>query len=133
MTKSITGIHHVSLFCCGEEELNKAVAFYRDLLGLPVCRTWGSGDEAGAMLDTGSGIIEIFAKGKEKLPQGAIRHFALYTEQVDEYTEAMRAAGYEVLEGPKDLTIPSEPPLPLRVSFCVGPVGEEIEFFCEKK
>ena len=33
---------------------------------------------------------------------------------------------------PKDICIPSNPPYPARIGFCIGPVGEEIEFFQEK-
>ena len=32
----------------------------------------------------------------------------------------------------KDIVIPSQPEFPVRVAFCNGPVGEEIEFFQEK-
>lgn len=30
----IKGIHHVALKCCGNEEFEKVVGFYRDVLGL---------------------------------------------------------------------------------------------------
>jgi glyoxylase I family protein len=33
---------------------------------------------------------------------------------------------------PKDIVIASEPPYPARIGFCIGPVGEEVEFFCVK-
>ena len=44
----------------------------------------------------------------------------------------VQAAGYEVFLGPKELLIPSEPPLSARIAFCRGPLGEEIEFFRER-
>lgn len=80
MGKLINGIHHVALKCKGVEEFQKTIHFYKDILGLDVARTWGSGTDAGIMLDTGCGILEIFASAEEDLPQGAIRHFALLTE-----------------------------------------------------
>lgn len=125
----IKGIHHIALKCRGVEEFNKTVGFYRDILGLPVARTWGAGTYSGAMLDTGSGIIEIFADGESRLPQGAVRHFALLTDDVDTCVDAVRKAGYEITDAPHDCTVPSEPPYELRIAFCIGPVGEEIEFF----
>ena len=46
--------------------------------------------------------------------------------------EAVRKAGYEITMEPTDNCIPSNPPYPARIAFCIGPVGEEIEFFCVK-
>lgn len=125
----IKGIHHVALKCCGVEEFEKTVGFYRDILGLSVVRTWGTGTNSGAMLETGSGIIEVFADAETTLPQGAVRHFALLTDDVDRCIELVRAAGYTITEEPHDCTVPSVPPYELKIAFCIGPVGEEIEFF----
>ena len=44
----------------------------------------------------------------------------------------MEKAGYEVFMKPCDKEIPSDPPYPIRVAFCHGPLGEEIEFFSER-
>lgn len=128
----ITGIHHAALKCCGVEEFERTVGFYRDVLGLTVKRTWGEGTSAGAMLETGSGLMEIFANGERRLPQGAIRHLAFATDCVDDCIAAVKAAGYEVIVEPKDIVIASEPPYPARIAFCIGPVGEQIELFQEK-
>jgi len=40
----------------------------------------------------------------------------------------IRKAGYHVFLGPKDITAP----VPARIAFCTGPLGEEIELFSEK-
>ncbi len=125
----ITGIHHYQLKCKGYAEFEKTVSFYRDTLGIPVARSWGEGDGSGIMLDTGAGIIEIFANAEDVLPMGAIRHIALATNDTDVCIEAARAAGYTVTVEPKDIAIPSNPPYPARIAFIIGPVGEEIEFF----
>lgn len=131
MGNHIHGIHHAALKCCGAEEFYKTVAFYRDVLGLTVCRTWGQGESAGAMLDTGSGLMEIFSNGRERLSQGAIRHIAFAAEDVDACVEAVKQAGYTVFVEPKDIVIESQPPYPARIAFCIGPVGEQIELFQE--
>ena len=128
MGNLIKGIHHVSLKCSSEDEFDKTVEFYRDILGLGMLRSW----DTGIMFDTGAGIIEIFSNGEEKLDKGTIRHFALATDDVDACIETVRKAGYAVTVEPKDVIIGSVPPYPARVGFCVGPVGEEIEFFCVK-
>ena len=132
MTQLIKGVHHIALRCPGTESFQKAVAFYKDLLGMPVVRSWGEDEGAGIMLSTGSGLMEIFANASELLPQGAIRHFALATDDVDACARIVAEAGYEVTMQPNDIVIGSTPPFPARIAFCIGPVGEEIEFFQEK-
>ena len=131
MGSLICGVHHVALKCDGTAEFEKTLHFYQDVLGLEPVRSWGEGENAGAMLSTGDGLLEIFASGR-KLPQGAIRHFALRTERVDDCVAAVRAAGYPITVEPKDIVIASNPPFPARIAFCTGPVGEEIEFFQEQ-
>lgn len=121
----IKGIHHVSLKCCNLQEYEKVLRFYCDVLGMETSRSWSEG----IMLDTGCGIIEIFANGGERLDKGTIRHFALATDNVDECVRAVRNAGYEVFVEPKDIEIASAPKYPARIAFCRGPLGEEIEFF----
>lgn len=129
MSKLVNGIHHVALKCRGTEEFEKTVHFYRDVLKMEVARTWGEGNDAGIMLDTGSGLIEIFADAREDKDEGAIRHFALAANDVDVCVKAVREAGYEVFVEPKDIVIASRPEYPARIAFCYGPVGEIIEFF----
>lgn len=124
----IKGIHHVSMKCSNQEEYEKTIHFYKDILGLPVKRSWN----AGIMLDTGAGLIEIFNDGEEKLDKGVIRHFAFDVDDADQCIDVVRKAGYEVFVEPKDVVIASMPPLQARVAFCYGPLGEEIEFFVEK-
>lgn len=131
MSSLISGIHHVALKCNGAAEFEKTLDFYQNILGLELVRSWGEGEKAGAMLSTGNGLLEIFASG-EPLPQGTIRHFALRTERVDDCVAAVRSAGYPITIEPKDIVIASNPAFPARIAFCMGPVGEEIEFFQEK-
>lgn len=129
MAVKITGVHHIALKACGTEQFNRTIAFYRDILGLPVVRTWGEGENIGMMLDTGAGLLEIFANATDCPGQGALRHLAFAVEDTDACVEAVRAAGYEITIEPKDIVIASTPPYPARIAFCIGPVGEEIEFF----
>ena len=87
----------------------------------------------GLMYGAGTSLIEIFPNAEEDLPQGAIRHFALATDDVDSIVETVRKAGYAVTMEPVDIEIMSKPSLPARIAFIIGPVGEEIELFCEKQ
>lgn len=125
----ITGIHHVSMKCCDPDKYREALRFYRDILGLRVYRQWAEG----ALLDTGAGLIEIFSNGPGVPEKGAVRHFALACDDVDAQIEAVRQAGYEVFIEPNDIQIPAVPPVRARMAFCIGPLGEEIEFFDEKR
>lgn len=129
MKPKITGVHHIALKACGVEDYNKTIQFYHEILGMPIARTWGEGDNLGAMVDTGAGLLEIFSNGTEYLSAGALRHLAFEVEDTDVCVEAVRAAGYQITMEPKDIVIASEPPYPARIAFCIGPVGEEVEFF----
>ena len=125
----IKGIHHVSMKCATEEEYSKVKEFYITLLGLKICRAWPSG----IMIDTGNGFIEVFTNAQGEHRLGAIRHIAFLTDDVDGTVEKVRKAGYEVIVEPNDRVIGSDPEYPIRMAFCIGPLGEQIEFFCERK
>ena len=124
----ITGIHHIALKCRTEEEYTRMKDFYLNILGFSLKREWAGG----MMVDTGAGLLEIFASGGDDKGQGVIRHFALAADNVDEMVEKVTAAGYKVFVGPMDIVIQSEPAFPARMAFCFGPIGEEIEFFQER-
>lgn len=126
--KLIKGIHHVKFNCRTEEIFKKTCEFYGTLLELPVIREW----DAGIMFDTGAGLLEIFHVPGEVLNKGILEHIAFATDDVDGCVESVRACGYEITIDPKDIVIPSAKPFPARIAFCIGPVGEEVEFFCEK-
>lgn len=123
----VTGLHHVSMKCGTPEEFQRAKEFYCGVLGLSVRREWPEG----VMLDTGNGLIEIFNNGPGELAKGAVRHFALASDDVDGDAERIRKAGYPVFIEPKRIVIPSDPALPARIAFCTGPLGEDIELFQE--
>lgn len=132
MKKLINGIHHAALKCDSMDRFEKVIRFYSVVLGMDILRRWGEGSESGAMIDTGSGIIEVFANAADLPGTGAIRHIAFSCDSPDDCIEAVRAAGYRIKLEPQDIIIPSDVPFPARIAFCIGPVGEEIEFFKEK-
>ena len=125
----IRGLHHVSLKCADRAVFERAKAFYCDVLGLRVYREW----EAGVLLDSGAGYVEIFSNGEGVTSIGAVRHMAFACDDVDATAARVRAAGYEVFVEPKNVILPSVPPVHARVAFCRGALGEEIELFDEKK
>ena len=123
----IKGIHHVSIKCI-KEDYEKVRTFYLDILGLKVIREWPDG----VMLDAAGDILEIFNNGTDTLPKGVITHLAFLTDDVDELAFRVENAGYDVFIKPCDKEIPSDPPYQIRIAFCHGPLGEEIEFFSER-
>ena len=126
----IHGIHHIAIKYEGENMLQKAIGFYHGLLKLPVLRLWGEKEASVALLDTGSGFLELFANS-QGLPHGMINHIAFQVDCVDEIIDTVRAAGYEIILEPQDKTFPSTPPYSVRIGFCIGPGGEKVEFFKE--
>ena len=124
----IKGIHHISMKCGTAKELAKVREFYIELLGLKIVREWADG----MMIDTGNGLLEIFTNAEGTRSLGAIRHMALLTDDVDEIAAKVKAFGYEVFIEPNDKVIESNPPYPIRMAFCYGPLGEQVEFFMER-
>ena len=111
----INGIHHVCIKC-RKDQVEKVKEFYTEVLGLPVVRSWGEPELAGFVFDSGAGLIEVFTNAQEDLPQGSIRHFAFATSDVDQCVKAVREAGYAITVEPKDVTLATTPPSPIRVS-----------------
>ena len=118
----INGIHHVSMKC-NPTEFEKAKEFYLNVLNLKVYKEWDSG----IMIETPNGIIEIFHNG-ENLPLGTIRHFAFSVSNLDLIVDELKNKGYKFFVEPKDINLNG---LKAKIAFFFGPLGEEIELFCE--
>ncbi|MBR5513852.1 MAG: VOC family protein [Ruminococcus sp.] len=123
----IKGIHHISMKCQNDEEYSKVRSFYAEILQLSVVKEC----DACILLDTGAGIVEIFRDGTEFPEKGVIRHFAFAVDDVQACVDAVEAAGYEVFIAPKTVNIGGDSSFPATIAFCYGPLGEEIEFFCQ--
>lgn len=124
----IKGLHHISMKTCNDDEYTRARSFYVDLLGLRIVKEC----EACLLLDTGSGVVEIFRNGVEPLPQGNLRHFAFAVDDVEACASLVEQAGYEVFVQPKHVDIGGDESFPAEIAFCKGPLGEQIEFFCQR-
>lgn len=129
----IKGMHHAALRCCGKAEMDAVITFYCNVLGMKRLRSWGEDTEAGAMLDTGSGVIELFANAEPGRKPGQVDHIALATDKVDDCMAACAKEGLKVIMAPQDIVVPCETLYPLRIAFVEGKAGEIIEFFDEKQ
>lgn len=117
----ILGIHHV---CMKVKDVAKSVEFYTQNLDYEVRLRW----DGGAMLKGPDGVhLEFFPEDEQK----SYAHVAYICEDVDKtYAKALET-GCEAVQEPRDVTIPSQPPLPLRCAFFKDPQGNLIELFRE--
>lgn len=122
------GIHHIAIKAKGIEQYRKTLDFYVNVLGMKTVRSWGEGDNLGSMVDTGNSVMEIFSNAPDVFGEGALRHIAFDVEDTDACINAVKEAGYTVTVEPKDIVIQADYPLSARIAFCIGPVGETIEF-----
>lgn len=129
----VTGLNHVALNCHGKEEMDAVVAFYCDVLGFKKtagCFVAGLGNMA--MIDTGTGCIEVWDNADPARKDGVIGHIALTVEDTDAVVELFRKEGLPVDTEPVDLTLDTTPALHVRVAFVRGKAGEVIEIFQPK-
>ena len=124
--------HHVAL---SVSDFNKSLEFYTKGLGFSLYRTWISG--AGkkiALIDMGNGTyFEVFSDGAKNLhacdDAGSFFHLALKVKDTRAAFERALEYGAKPNTAPKHVDIPSDPILPVDLSFVEGPDGEQIEFF----
>ncbi len=127
---AISGIHHACLKAAGRAAWERAVAFYTQVLGCSLVRSWGEGSASGAMIDLGGCLLELFADADRPLPSGVLRHIALRTDDVDGAVELVRQAGCEITMAPTDKAL--GPDYPIRIAFFRGPAGESVELIQER-
>ena len=133
--KIISGctFHHVAL---QTSDFEKSLKFYTEGLGFEVYRTFtASSGKKVALLDIGEGsYFEIFSNGEKKIVKsdyaGSYFHLALKVDDAfSAYKRAVEHGGEEMGKAPKEMALPSDPPIPTILGFVKGPDGEEIEFF----
>jgi glyoxylase I family protein len=122
------GFHHVSMRV---RDMEKSLKFYVEDLGFVERVSWGKAPQRMVLLDTGDGNYLEISQGdpNQVHTDGVFLHIALRADDCDAALEAARAAGAEVTMEPRDVTLPSDPPIPVRIAFFKGPDGEVIELF----
>lgn len=130
---TITGMNHVALNCHGKKEMDEVIDFYCNVLGFRKtagCYVDGLGNMA--MIDTGTGTIELWDNAEQKRGDGVIGHLALTVKSADEAVELFRKEGLPIDSEPADLVLDTEPKMNIRVAFVRGKAGESIEIFQER-
>lgn len=131
----IKGIHHVALHCSNIENYRETLDFYENLIGMKVRYSWGEGIYAATMLEINGDVIEIFSSGRSSGDIGAINHFCFETDDPIAAVKRVQEAGYPILVPPTNVKLPLTEPeksvLTLTYAYCMGPVGEVIEFYKE--
>jgi catechol 2,3-dioxygenase-like lactoylglutathione lyase family enzyme len=127
-TIHVNGFHHVAIKV---SDFDRSVKFYSDTLGFELKHVWGTGEGRGALIDIGKdSFLELFAGGElTGRTEGNWFHIALACTDTRAALEKIREAGCEVTMETKDVTIPSNPPFPIRIAFFKGPDGESVELF----
>jgi lactoylglutathione lyase len=90
------------------EDYDRTLAFYRDVLGLPLLETWDEAGGRGAVLDAGRATLEVLSASHADLvdrievgePVGARVRLALEVDDSAETAEKLVAAGAELVGGP---------------------------------
>ncbi|MGH3036945.1 MAG: VOC family protein, partial [Gaiellaceae bacterium] len=89
-------------------EYERTLAFYRDVLGLPVVEAWDAPEGNGAVLDAGRATLELLSTGQAELVDrvevgkrvaGPVR-VALEVEDSARAAEELVAGGAELVGGP---------------------------------
>ncbi len=131
----IKGIHHVALRCIDMDNYRETLDFYENVIGMKVRYSWGDGDFAATMLELNGDVIEIFSTGRASGETGTINHFCFETDDPTESALKVLKAGYSVIVPPSNVRLrlndSEKEYLSLTYAYCVGPVGEVIEFYKE--
>lgn len=102
----LLGFEHVGMTV---SDIDRAVAFYCDLLGLNLVMRKPVDRGEAAFFDTGAGMLELFAPvattvdGFRDVPlhEAGLRHITFAYSDLSEVLARLTAAGVEIIEGPR--------------------------------
>ncbi|SFV35754.1 glyoxylase I family protein [Devosia crocina] len=102
----LVGFEHIGITV---SDMDRAIHFYCDLLGLRLALRKPSGTGEVAFLDTGSGMLEVFSERRpvqrfRDVPVGeaGMRHMTFAVDDVDAAFAELESAGVEIAERPRD-------------------------------
>ncbi len=102
----LLGFEHIGMT---SGNLDRTIGFYCDLLGLKLVLRKAQTRGELAFLDTGSGMLEVFApdadiaRSRDVPPHEAgMRHLTLAYDDVDAMVDKLAAAGVDIVEPPRE-------------------------------
>ncbi|MEF9896033.1 MAG: VOC family protein [Clostridia bacterium] len=124
----ITGIHHL---CVETPDMDKSLAFYRDLIGFALISRENCDFGQYAMLRLGQSNLELIEPKNPSedsfAPHGAIAHFGLQVENIDEVFAELKQKGVRFISETIDDC--AAPMGGLRAVSLRGPSGEAINLY----
>ena len=125
---SIYGIHHI---CVNTPEIDRSIAFYRDLIGFTLLGRESCAFGEYAMLRLNDSRLELI---QPKNPDansfgncGSLTHFGLAVRGIDEVVADLRAKGVQFLN--EEIDDCDDPMGGLRAISLLGPSGEAINLY----
>ena len=120
-----TGVQHIGI---PTNDIEKTIAFYRELGFEPVLRTDNNGEKV-TFLQLRNLVIETYENHEAVMKAGAVDHIALDVKDIDDLFELIKAKGLHLLDDHVNA-------LPfwengIKYFIISGPNNEKIEF-CEK-
>jgi lactoylglutathione lyase len=116
----VVGLHHAGIVVAN---LERSIAFYRDVFGLEVAERLDFGGERLAFLQLGAARLELIASAPQARRTGVVDHVALEVRDLDGLRRHLEQRGVTLVDrGPVDV-----PGLNARILFCLGPDSERIE------
>ncbi len=107
------------------KDLDRSIAFYRDVLKLPLIEELSSGKLRLAFFQIGDTEIELIegASGYEAA-DGVVNHLAFSVDEIDAVVAHLKSHGVEMIdEAPREIWGGC------RIAFFRGPDGEKLELF----
>jgi lactoylglutathione lyase len=117
---SVLGLHHAGVYVA---DIERSIAFYRDVFGLEVAERLSLGVEKLAFLSVGLARLELIEAGTGPRPIGVIDHVAFEVADLDGLVRRLREHGVTLVDQ-SPLAVPE---LHARILFCFGPDAERIE------
>lgn len=126
---AIKGLHHVSITV---KDFDATIEYYTKGFGFTQSVAWDrGGGERAAMLDMGNGaMLEVFSgRTAAAAEDGIIAHIALASDDTDADFQRALSVGAVVQMEPTTVSLPGDPPTPIRIAFVKGLDGDVVEFF----
>ena len=95
-------LHHVHLFT---EDIDKTIAWWRDMLGGKVAFDGDFGGARNVFMRVGSGRLHLYDQKPRNTGNGAIHHVGIRTDDLATLEQRLRAAGVEFRSGIRDFGV----------------------------